>query len=63
MLDTLASLFKTEHLLGRLQDVFYSTEKIIGTFQEDYLKDKNAKNAAIDCVIHLLQQQKDPENG
>lgn len=59
MFDLLWNLFKKDVTLKGIGRVADNIEDILTVFEEDYLKDKNAKNAAIDAVIQILEQHKD----
>lgn len=54
MLDKIVALFHPE--MAPLVNTLIS---LLSFFTEDYIKDKDARNAAIDAVIEILQQQKD----
>lgn len=58
MLDTLFNLFKQEVSLSNIESLVSDLESIIALFNEEYLKDKNTRNAAIDCVIQILEKHK-----
>lgn len=58
MLDTLFSLIKSEVGIGHLADILKGIENIVELVSEEYLKDGNAQNAAIDALVQILQQHK-----
>lgn len=61
MLDKLLSLWHPKDSLSRLHDVIICVSDILEHFEEDKLiEGGNSKNAAIDCLIQLLQSKKDP---
>lgn len=60
MFDALFDLFKPHLSLRHLQEILGLLDTLIDMFEEDYLKDQNAKNAAIDAVVEILQKYKDP---
>ena len=59
MFNALFSLFKKDIALDRVKDILHNLSEIIEIFDEQSLKDKNSKNAAIDSVIQILEQYKD----
>lgn len=61
MLNTLFELFKKEAAVSNIKCILESIAEIMANFDEEYFKDKNAKNAAIDCVIQILQKYKEPQ--
>jgi hypothetical protein len=58
MFNFLFSIFKEEFALNNIQTVAVSVYHIIQLFDENYLKDKDSKNAAIDAVIQILNEHK-----
>ncbi len=59
MLDLIHSLFKKEFQLGHMAALMNHIANIAAICKTDYLKDGDAKNAAIDAVCAVLQAQKD----
>ncbi len=59
MLDALMVLFKKETSFEGISKAINLIAELVSLFESDYLKDKDAKNAAIDAVIQLLEQHKD----
>lgn len=59
MFNSLFLLIKSEFALSHIQDISGHIGEILSLFSADYMNDKNAKNAAIDAVIEILQQHKD----
>jgi hypothetical protein len=59
MWNALFSFFKKEVSAGKLGEVATHIDSIVSLFNQNYLNDKNAKNAAIDSVIEILIQHKD----
>lgn len=59
MFNALFLLFKTGYGIGHMSEILQSITDILEHFEADYLKDKDAKNAAIDAVIEILQEHKD----
>jgi hypothetical protein len=57
MLDAFFHLF-TFNKLGKFNEVMTTVEHVITIFEEEFAADKDAKNAAIDTVIKLLQDHK-----
>lgn len=57
MLDILFNLF-TSNKLSKFNSVLSIIENLIVTFEQEFEQDKNAKNAAIDTVIQLLESHK-----
>lgn len=64
MLDKISTLFKKEYQLGHMAALMNHVANMVGIFRSDFMKDGDAKNAAIDALCELLQQHKDkgPEN-
>jgi hypothetical protein len=58
MLDFIYNLFKKEQALANSSIVFGHLADIVALFEEEYTTDQNAKNAAIDAVIKILESQK-----
>lgn len=61
MLDELFHVFEKEFSLKMVGEVLSKINEIVSIFGEEYLKDKNLKNAAIDGVIKILEDLKDPQ--
>lgn len=59
MLDAIFSAIKSEiNGLSHMSDIMKSISDLLEHFEEDYVKDGNARNAAIDAVIQILQNHK-----
>lgn len=58
MIDTLLALWKKEIGLAHASDLLHHIGSIMELFTDEYMKDQNAKNAAIDSLIKLLEDQK-----
>lgn len=63
MLDNIVNMFKKELQLGHTAALINHVANIVNIFRADFLKDADSKNAAIDAVCELLQQQKDQPPG
>lgn len=59
MLDKIFNLFKADFQLGHTAALMNHIANIVNIFRVDFMKDSDAKNAAIDALCELLQQQKD----
>lgn len=59
MFNTLFALIKSKFALSSIQTIASHIDDIVSLFEKEYLNDKDAKNAAIDAVIEILQQHKD----
>ena len=57
MLDAFFQLF-TFNKLSKFNEVMVTIEHVITIFEQEFATDKDAKNAAIDTVIKLLQDHK-----
>lgn len=57
MLDVLFNLFKSNNL-SKLTSVLGMIENLISTFEAEFAEDKNAKDAALDTIIKLLESHK-----
>lgn len=60
MLDKISSLFKAEFQMGHMAALMNHMANVVNIFRIDFMKDGDSKNAAIDALCELLQQQKDP---
>lgn len=58
MFNKLFDLFQKSHALSHMSTICYKIESIIDLFEEEYMKDKNTKDAAIDALIEILQKHK-----
>lgn len=58
MLDSLFNLFKLDNAADETAKVLSNIIVLLENFDADYLKDGNARDAAIDCVIQILQAHK-----
>lgn len=58
MLDGLITAFKAEYGLAHAGDLFTSIHSIVQGLEDNYVKDGNARNAAIDSVCQYLQSLK-----
>lgn len=58
MLDKLFSLFGNN--VFHMSSAIGVVVSLIDLFDQKFGEDKNAKNAAIDCMIELLQKHKTP---
>lgn len=61
MLDYIRSLFKKEFQLVNISTITSYLHTIITLVEEEYVNDKNTKNAAIDAICKLLEEYKDPQ--
>jgi|HubBroStandDraft_2_1064218.scaffolds.fasta_scaffold00031_50 hypothetical protein len=59
MFDTIFKLFNKEKSFEGIRRAAGLVEDLVELFEEEYLKDKNTKNAAIDAVIQMLEEHKD----
>lgn len=59
MLSELKNLFKKEVALVQTCKLSAMVANIVNEFNNEMMKDHSAKDAAIDCIIHLLQGEKD----
>lgn len=59
MFNTLFSLFKKGVALTHINTVSGNLDNIVSLFESEYMVDKDAKNAAIDSVIAILEAHKD----
>ena len=55
MIEKLFSMFGI-HKIGLITGM---ASQIVRTFDQEFAKDQNAKNAAIDAIIDMLQKHKD----
>jgi hypothetical protein len=60
MLENLKDLFKKEFQLSHVAALLNQVHQLVSVFRADFMKDKDSKNAAIDTLCQLLQEQKDP---
>lgn len=54
MIDKFLSIFGV-HRVGMLVTV---ASQVVRTFEQEFAQDGNAKNAAIDAIVEILQQHK-----
>ncbi len=59
MFNTIFSIFKSAGSLHNLSNVVESITDLLSYFSKEYIKDKDAKNAAIDALIEILKSHKD----
>ncbi len=59
MLDFIRGLFKKDFQIMHLSLITGHIGEILALLETEYLQDKSMKNAAIDAVIKLLEEQKD----
>lgn len=59
MFNTLFALFKEGEGLVSMYNITSNLHSILNQFTEDELKDISTKNAAIDCLIQILEAHKD----
>jgi len=59
MLDKLLSFIHPQFGLDHFVSLISSISGVAAHLNQDYLKDKNSKNAAIDTIIEILQTYKD----
>jgi RNA binding exosome subunit len=59
MLDKIKSLFKPEYQFSHMSALVGYIGNVISVLSENYTKDKDSKNAAIDAICELLQAHKD----
>jgi hypothetical protein len=52
-------LFAALGHITQFRQVTDNLESLLSHFEEDYIKDKDAKNAAISAVIEILEAHKD----
>lgn len=57
MLDILFGLFKSNRLT-KFNSILGTIENLIVVFEQEFQQDHNAKNAAIDSVIKVLEAHK-----
>ena len=62
MLEALFSIFKGAKF-GCFTSTIRLIEPLLLDLEENYVKDKDAKNALIDTLIQVLQSHKDLPNG
>ena len=62
MWNTLFALFKSEISVTSLRDMANAISSLMFILQKDYLKDGNARDAAIDAVCEILQSHKSNQN-
>ena len=61
MLDFLKALFLPKTQMAAVAKVTGNIAQIVGLFESEYMQNHDAKNSAIDAVIKILQDHKDPE--
>lgn len=58
MLDSLLNLLKNQAGIGHLSSILATIEQLVDNVGVDYLKDGNARDAAIDAIVQILQSHK-----
>ena len=58
MFDTIFNAIKAELGIGHLSDIVSSFSSLVSLFGSEYMKDGNARDAAIDALCQILQQHK-----
>ena len=51
--------FGKENVFDQASVVLTALKEILECFEDQYIKDKDAKNAAIDVMIKILEEHKD----
>jgi hypothetical protein len=59
MFDKIFSLFLPECKFLKMAEFTNDVAQLLSHFEEEYLKDKSSKNAAIDTICEILQSHKD----
>ena len=59
MFDAIFNMIKDDVKLPHLATVIARCGSLVELFSEQYLKDKNTKNACIDAIVQVLQAHKD----
>jgi hypothetical protein len=59
MLDFLKTIFKKEFQLTNISFITGRLADIMLLLEQEYVQDKDAKNAAIDAIIKILEDHKD----
>ena len=62
MLDKLFDLIHPVNAVEVIGNILENVDAILSHFEQDYMRDPNTKNAAIDCIIQLLEKHKEPVN-
>lgn len=63
MLNKLKSLFREDVSLVQTCKLSAMVINMLNEFNADMLKDGNTRDAAIDCIIELLQSEKSSKSG
>ena len=58
MLDKIMAAFKNGADVTHMTSFMNAVNQVMAHFQADYVKDGNARDAAIDALVELLQNQK-----
>lgn len=58
MLDALFALINAKAGVGHMADILNTIEQLVGYCSTDYVADGNAKDAAIDSIVQVLQSHK-----
>jgi len=58
MLDALFNLLKNQAGIGHLSSILATIEQLVDNVGVDYLKDGNARDAAIDAIVQILLSHK-----
>jgi len=58
MHDKLLEIFEEERSQEHKQLILWFVDQILEALREEFLKDKNGKDAAIDAIIKILESHK-----
>ena len=61
MLDYIFSLFKKPLALGHMSVIMSHLADIVELVEEEYTTSHDAKNAALDAIIKIIESYKDPQ--
>lgn len=58
MFNKLFSLFKSSTAISHIANIADMVDNMVQLFEKEFAADKDAKNAAIDSIIQILQEHK-----
>lgn len=58
MFDKLFELFKEETRTASMRNILHYIDELLDELDDEYIKDGNLRDAAIECIIEILQKTK-----
>jgi len=61
MLDLIRGFFRKEYQLGHIHLITGHLAEIMEILEDEYIEDPSLRNAAIDAIVKLIQEYKEPQ--